>query len=480
MPTFDTAPAADWPLPSVDWPVTASLGVAPGPELTPGAGQGLSPTRPPWRRAARGARVLRRAVDLLVAGAWLLAAAPCWILAAGCHLRGLPLLERQPSWGHRRRVFDALVVRRNHLWGARLQAWHLAGFPAAWQLLLGRLSLVGPRLATIDDPALGTPAARPRYRVRPGLVGLAALRRRTNIDYAAEWEIDLEYLTRRSVRSDAGLVLRMALVGWYGQRGVEFAARPVIAGVTIDNLTMSQAVARIIGWARGDRPVQVAFVNADCALLAADQPDYAQVLARTQCNLADGIGLKLAGRLLGSELRQNLCGTDLVPGLCAALEGTEIALYLLGGRPGVAEGMARWIAKRYPGCRVAGQRDGYFSSAEEPAVLSEIAASGARVLLVALGAPRQELWIDRCLAASGARVGLGVGGLFDFYSGRVPRAPLWLRELGLEWAYRLWQEPARMWRRYVLGNPRFVWRVLRERRARRRGASASQARTTNS
>jgi N-acetylglucosaminyldiphosphoundecaprenol N-acetyl-beta-D-mannosaminyltransferase len=98
-------------------------------------------------------------------------------------------------------------------------------------------------------------------------------------------------------------------------------------------------------------------------------------------------------------------------------------------------------------------------------VVAAIRDSGADVLLVAMGVPMQDLWLRRNLKRSGATVGMGVGGLFDFYGGRIPRAPLWLREIGGEWAYRLWQEPRRMWHRYLVGNATFLWRVMRERMA---------------
>jgi N-acetylglucosaminyldiphosphoundecaprenol N-acetyl-beta-D-mannosaminyltransferase len=120
------------------------------------------------------------------------------------------------------------------------------------------------------------------------------------------------------------------------------------------------------------------------------------------------------------------------------------------------------MAKRYPGLRIAGARDGYFKSHEEQSVVDDINSSGARILLVAFGAPRQELWLKRWRSELEPPVGMGVGGLFDFYSGRMPRAPVWMREMGLEWVFRLMQEPGRMWRRYVIGNPLFLYRVRQQ------------------
>jgi len=112
---------------------------------------------------------------------------------------------------------------------------------------------------------------------------------------------------------------------------------------------------------------------------------------------------------------------------------------------------------------VRGHRDGYFTPEELPSVLEAIRDSGAAVLLVAFGVPKQESWIRDHLKETGAKVAIGVGGLLDFYSGRIPRAPEWMREMGMEWLYRFWQEPRRMWRRYFIGNVVFLTRVFRDR-----------------
>ena len=176
--------------------------------------------------------------------------------------------------------------------------------------------------------------------------------------------------------------------------------------------------------------------------------------------MADGIGIKIAGKLLGQEIKQNVNGTDLFPRLCAALSHTQHRVFLLGGQPGVPEKVRQWISDHYPAVVVCGWHHGYFSPTEEHTVIEQIADSKATLLLVAFGVPRQEKWIHRHLEATGVKVALGVGGLFDFYSGRIPRAPQWLREIGGEWLYRLCQEPQRMWKRYIVGNAMFLMRFF--------------------
>lgn len=237
------------------------------------------------------------------------------------------------------------------------------------------------------------------------------------------------------------------------------SSRIELFGIPLDNLTMVEAVAAVVQRLEGGQPQQICFVNADCANIARRDPRYLEALHRAGLVFADGIGMRLAGAALKTPIRDNVNGTDLFPRLCAALEGTGKGLYLLGARPGVAEGVCDWIASHYPGVHLAGCQHGFFPPEDEPAVIRRIADSGADVLLVAFGAPRQELWIDRHLDELGVRVAAGVGGLFDFYSGRIPRAPRWVRRLGMEWLYRLYQEPGRLWKRYLLGNPVFLFHL---------------------
>lgn len=204
------------------------------------------------------------------------------------------------------------------------------------------------------------------------------------------------------------------------------------------------------------------FVNTHCVNVAASDAVYMSVLRRAARVFADGIGVKLAARAQGVEVVGNVNGTDLFPLLCTALRGTSVRVYLLGARPGVVDDVVAWLRRTYAHVQVVGTHHGYFSAHANDAVVEDIRASGADLLLVAMGVPRQELWIDENLRRCGARVALGVGALFDFYSSAVPRAPRWMRTHGLEWVYRLYQEPTRMWRRYVVGNPQFMWRVVWE------------------
>jgi exopolysaccharide biosynthesis WecB/TagA/CpsF family protein len=203
---------------------------------------------------------------------------------------------------------------------------------------------------------------------------------------------------------------------------------------------------------------------------------YHQTLRDMNQVYPDGIGVRLASQMFGNGVKDNINGTDLFPLLCERLANTSHSIFLLGAREGIAESTAANMQERYPGLRIAGCQDGYFAPGEEDMVIDRINASGADVLLVAMGAPQQEKWIAGNRERLNISILMGVGGLFDFYSGRVSRAPVWIREVGLEWVWRLLQEPGRMWRRYVVGNPLFLYRVWQQKR--RNGSVAHAMITT--
>jgi N-acetylglucosaminyldiphosphoundecaprenol N-acetyl-beta-D-mannosaminyltransferase len=282
--------------------------------------------------------------------------------------------------------------------------------------------------------------------------------------------MNVAFLSRQQSNSPREAVMAIELLEALGENATRAlpAALPQIRlfDIEIDNVTMEQAVAAIVDRLKGETAAQVSFVNADCVNIACRNREYLETLQQSDLVFADGIGVRVAGKVLGQPVRDNVNGTDMFPRLAAALQGSGNRVYLLGGREGVAEGVAGWLNENYPGVEVAGWRNGYFSADEEGQVIEDIRKSGADLVLVAFGAPRQEVWIRRNLSKLGAKVAVGVGGLFDFYCGRVPRAPHWIRQLGMEWCYRLYREPQRLWRRYLVGNFVFLARVARLRFAR--------------
>ena len=236
-----------------------------------------------------------------------------------------------------------------------------------------------------------------------------------------------------------------------------------VLGVPVARLTAAAARKELVRLYERDRPALVAYANAHTLNLASRDSGYRDVLRAADIVLNDGAGLDIAGRLFGRPFPENLNGTDFNPAILEEAAAHRWPVYFLGAEPGVAAAAARRLAERIEGLNVVGTRDGYFSPGESDAVARSIAGTGAGLLLVAMGNPLQEVWLNRHLEATGARLGVGVGAFLDFSAGVVPRAPAWMNRLWLEWLYRLIQEPRRMWRRYILGNPLFLLRVLRAR-----------------
>ena len=188
---------------------------------------------------------------------------------------------------------------------------------------------------------------------------------------------------------------------------------------------------------------------------------FRAIVNRSALSICDTIGILLASRVRKGPLRERVTGVDLIEPLVAlSAAGGGLRMYFFGGAPGVAERAAASLLQRNPGATIAGTRDGYFAPAQSVTIAAAIAASGANVLLVGLGSPKQEYWIDEFLGVTKCGVGIGVGGSFDVLAGMVPRAPHMWRRTGLEWLYRLIWEPSR-WRRQ-LALPRFALAALCE------------------
>jgi len=204
------------------------------------------------------------------------------------------------------------------------------------------------------------------------------------------------------------------------------------------------------------------FVNAHCINVERSDPAYREALSASDLLLPDGIGIEMAAKMAGQTLDDNLNGTDLYPELCREAQEEGVGIYLLGGEPGVAHAAADWTADRFPALRIAGAQDGYFAPEDEDALIERINASFAGIVLVGMGVPLQEKWIARNRHRINAPVVMGVGGLFDYYSGRIPRAPKAVRALKSEWIWRLAMEPRRMAKRYLLGNVVFLAHAMVE------------------
>ena len=231
-------------------------------------------------------------------------------------------------------------------------------------------------------------------------------------------------------------------------------------GLRFWDVALPEAARFVVRRAVQGTPTKVFFVNAHCINEAARNPGYASLLADAPFVFADGVGMAIAARFSGTRLAHNVNGTDLFPLICEAAAAASVPIALLGARPGVARACADRMQRAYPGLQVAWTDHGYLDPEQEQVRLADLNASGARILFVAKGVPAQECWIAEHADRLAAPVILGVGALFDFYSGNVKRAPRLVRDLRSEWLYRLLLEPRRLSRRYLLGNPTFIARTL--------------------
>jgi N-acetylglucosaminyldiphosphoundecaprenol N-acetyl-beta-D-mannosaminyltransferase len=230
-------------------------------------------------------------------------------------------------------------------------------------------------------------------------------------------------------------------------------------GVRADKIDGATALNSLRTFAKhgGDRsPAHVFFTNVHSIHLARRDQDFMDLINSADLALPDGAGLKIAGRLFGTPIVENLNGTDLTPRFLKIAESEGLTVYLLGGLPEVVEACCRWISETYPDLRIVGCHHGHFSPDEERSIIEEINTVQPQILLVALGSPRQEQWIARNSQHLKAGVCMGVGGLFDFLSGSKSRAPQWMRRIGIEWIYRFVQDPKTKWDRVFIEIPTFL------------------------
>jgi N-acetylglucosaminyldiphosphoundecaprenol N-acetyl-beta-D-mannosaminyltransferase len=233
-----------------------------------------------------------------------------------------------------------------------------------------------------------------------------------------------------------------------------------LLGVPVDPVTQAAAIDWVAQAIAKGRPRLLISVNPERIMQAQRDPRFAAILRGADLALADGAGVTWAARRLGHPLPGRVAGVDFIQAIAArgAKEGWRF--FFLGGAPGVAEAAAAVLRERFPGFILAGADAGSPKPTNDRNTVRAVRASRAQLVFLAYGAGAEEEWLARNLSASGATIGMGIGGAFDFIAGRTRRAPRWMRDVGLEWLHRLGREPWR-WRR-MLALPQFVVRVITE------------------
>ena len=239
------------------------------------------------------------------------------------------------------------------------------------------------------------------------------------------------------------------------------STRVDILDVPVDCVDMRRALEFVDWMIRSKERGAVIAVNPEKVIKAREVPLLRQALQHARLLLPDGIGVVVAARILGLCQLDRVPGSELMPRICELAAQKGYRIFLFGASKNVNQKVSRSLAERYPGLEIVGAQDGYVEEQDMPRLIKSINQSGAQILFVALGSPRQEYWMEKHLPDLDVNVCQGVGGTFDVIAGHVRRAPYIFRRMHLEWFYRLLSDPRRMRRQAVL--PKFAFHVLRKR-----------------
>jgi len=251
-----------------------------------------------------------------------------------------------------------------------------------------------------------------------------------------------------------------------------------LLGTTIHKMRMSEVIAACDESIRTRNPILIGVVNAAKLVKARHDAKLRASLAETTFIVADGAPVVWLSKLCGCGLPERVAGIDIMSELLVLAAREQYGVFFLGATQEVVEQVVDYARKHHPGVRIAGYRNGYFTKEQEKDVAGEIRASRADILLVAVPTPKKENFLSQWRPSMDVPVCHGVGGSFDVVAGITKRAPLWMQRCGLEWLYRVWQEPGRMWKRYLVTNTVFLWlslgEILRHRLGRVRSDVAPQ------
>lgn len=240
-----------------------------------------------------------------------------------------------------------------------------------------------------------------------------------------------------------------------------------ILGVQVHPLTVDQLHEELAQLIETDSHAEVLHVNVHGMNLSADNPWLRDYLNQAEIVFCDGAGIILGARILGQHIPERITYADWMWQLAEFAAARGYSFYFLGAKPGIAQTAADRMIERFPELKIAGVRDGYFNKdnghPDNEAVLADINAARPNILIVGMGMPMQERWLLDNWNRIDANIALTGGAVFDYISGDLKRAPTWMTDNGLEWLGRLLIEPRRLWQRYIVGNPVFLARVIRER-----------------
>lgn len=234
-----------------------------------------------------------------------------------------------------------------------------------------------------------------------------------------------------------------------------------ILGIPVDCVNMQQTLDVVMEMIDGDYAKTIIAVNPEKVIKAQSDPILETFLRNSSILIPDGIGLVFAARLLGLAKIERVPGSELMPAICELASRKNYRIFLFGASPDVNNKTRIKLEAKHPGIQIVGSRDGYVTEHDMPVLVNEINDSGAQILFIALGSPKQELWMEKYLPQLNIKVCQGVGGTFDVIAGQVKRAPYLFRKVHMEWLYRLLTNPRRLIRQTAL--PKFVFQVMKKR-----------------
>lgn len=346
-------------------------------------------------------------------------------------------------------------------------------------IFVGKMSFCGVPLTHQLSPKVQAKIKR-SYDCKPGMYSLFDLHRSTGLVVEDPEALLLKQLNSNLFQNSLLLLKSLVCSCLYSipKKGLITSKIIAVFGLNLNNISMQETVS----WAADSSNIAPQnsaintpinnpsasshhatnigfFINVNSINICLKQPSFHRTLQQADRLLADGSGMRLAAKSAGYLLKDNTNGTDMLPHLCLSCVEQSKSIYLLGSKPGVAAKAALNLTKQFPGLIVVGTEHGFIGKNKLNEHIKTINDSGCDILLVAMGSPFQEKWLLEHRDQLNCQTALAVGGLFDFYSGDIARAPLWLRELGLEWSWRLCQEPMVKFKRYVIGNPLFLFRI---------------------
>ena len=350
-------------------------------------------------------------------------------------------------------VFRSIIINKQEkFYVYNTEPLFARNIPLFYYILKGDISLVG--LAKCQEKS--------SYETNENKIGLCSLwfvHKNNKIPNTSIYKCNKEYLKHRSFFYDFKILIKSLISLLYYKKIINYRSKVKLFDIEFDNLTRIEILKNIKNAVDKKEKKSLYFVNADCLNKSQKDPVYKHILQKGDYILPDGSGINIACNILDNPLKENLNGTDLFPYICSLAQKQDYKIYLYGAKKGLAQRAKDELLKKYKTLQIVGVHHGYVQKQDIPQLIRDINQSKADILFVALGASVQEAFIEKYKNKIDAKLFLGVGGLFDFYSKSIKRAPLFIREIGFEWTYRMLQEPQRMWKRYLIGNPQFLYGV---------------------